>query len=118
MAERGVIVVGAGAAGLAVAAMVQRHGVPALVLERSKIGASWLQRYDRLRLNTTRLFSSLPGHVIQRANGRWVHRDDFVHYLERYADLHGLNVRCGIAVRRIDRHVEGGWLLSTSAGPV
>ena len=56
--------------------------------------------------------------MIQRANGRWVHRDDFVHYLERYADLHGLNVRCGIAVRRIDRHVEGGWLLSTSAGPV
>ena len=62
MNQRPVVVIGAGPAGLATAAELTRRRVPAIVLERSDaVGASWRGRYDRLRLNSSRWFSQLPG---------------------------------------------------------
>ncbi|ROS27918.1 NAD(P)/FAD-dependent oxidoreductase [Cellulomonas sp. PhB150] len=108
------LVVGAGPAGLAVAAALGARGVDATVLERADdVGASWRGHYDRLHLHTTRRWSSLPGTVIPRRYGRWVARDDVVAYLEEYA--RDLDVRTGVSVDRAD--ADGtGWVLTTSAG--
>ena len=112
------VVVGAGPAGLAAAAALGGRGVSALVLERSDgVGASWRGRYDRLRLNTARAVSGLPGAPIDARCGRWVGRDDFVAYLEDYAGRHGLRVRCGAAVGRIER-IKDGWGLQAGGGRV
>ena len=112
------VVVGAGPAGLAAAAALGGRGVSALVLERSDgVGASWRGRYDRLRLNTARAVSALPGAPIDASCGRWVGRDDFVAYLEDYAGRHGLRVRCGAAVGRIER-IKDGWGLQAGGGRV
>ncbi len=79
-----VAVVGAGPAGLAVAAMLRREGIAAVVLEAGdEPGAAWAWRYDRLRLHTHRRLSGLPGHAIPRAYGPWVARDDVQAYLAR-----------------------------------
>ena len=43
--------IGAGAAGLAAAAMLQRAGERVVVLERDTIGAPWSARYDRLHVD-------------------------------------------------------------------
>jgi putative flavoprotein involved in K+ transport len=111
------VVVGAGPAGLATAAMLRKQGVPVSVLERGEgVGASWRERYDGLRLNTLRWYSSQPGLRIDRRHGRWVERDDFVRYLERYADHHCIEVETGVAVVRVDRDVGGLWRLTTSRG--
>ena len=116
MEEFEAVVVGAGPAGLAAAAALGERGVRALVLERSgAVGASWRGRYDRLRLNTARAVSGLPGLPIDARCGRWVGRDDFVAYLEGYAGRHRLRVRCGATVERIDRE-GGGWALRTGGG--
>lgn len=112
------VVVGAGPAGLAAAAEFERRGLSALVLERSGgVGASWRARYDRLRLNTSRRMSGLPGYGITPSCGRWVGRDDFVAYLEGYARRHGLRVLFGTEATRIDRE-EDAWMVETSRGPL
>jgi putative flavoprotein involved in K+ transport len=112
------LVVGAGPAGLAAAAMLRARGVEAAVVEQaSVVGAAWHDHYDRLHLHTTRSLSALPGLRIPRGEGRWVPRDGVVRYLERYASHHAVPVRFGVRVGRLDP-ANGGWRAETSAGPL
>ena len=111
-----VTVLGAGAAGLAVAGQLKTRGVDSVVLERGPaVATSWRGRYDRLRLHTTRGLSGLPGLAIPREYGRWVRRDDLVRYLEAYARRFSLDVRTGITVDRITGGPDG-WSLKLHDG--
>ncbi|MEV7628517.1 NAD(P)/FAD-dependent oxidoreductase [Actinoplanes sp. NPDC089786] len=108
-----VTVLGAGAAGLGVAAALKARGVDSVVLERGPgVGSSWRGRYDRLKLHTTRRLSGLPGLPIPREYGRWVRRDDLVRYLEAYAAKFDLDVRTGATVESI----KPGWSLTLADG--
>jgi putative flavoprotein involved in K+ transport len=112
------IVIGAGPAGLASAAMLKQAGADVLVVDKADaVGASWRGHYDRLHLHTVRWLSHLPGYRFSRRHGRWVHRDGVVRYLEGYARHHGLDVRLGVAVQRLDREAEH-WRLHTPDGPL
>jgi putative flavoprotein involved in K+ transport len=116
MNDRQVIVVGAGAAGLASAAELRRKGIPALVIERTDaIAASWRERYERLRLNSSRPFSKLPGQRFARGTRIFPSRYDVVRYLERYAQDNSLEVRVGTALERIERD-GSDWIVRTSRG--
>src|SRR3954447_27041780 len=112
----GPVVVGAGPAGLAVAATLARQGQECAVLERAEsVGASWQGRYDSLRLHTVRWLSGLPGAPIPRRYGRWVARDDVVAYLRDYAERFGVRPEFGVEVLRVDR-ADPGWTVRTSRG--
>jgi putative flavoprotein involved in K+ transport len=116
MSERGTVVIGAGPAGLASAVELRRRGVPAMVLDQADaIGASWRGRYDRLRLNSSRWFSKLPGGAYARGTGIFPSRDEMVAYLESYAERYQLDVRLRTRVERIDRGAEG-WIVRTTRG--
>jgi putative flavoprotein involved in K+ transport len=87
-----------------------------VVLEQgSSVATSWRDRHQELRLNTIRWLSELPGLRLPRSMGRWVARDDYVAYLERFAAHQRLDIRFGVHVRRLDRSL-GGWRVATSAG--
>jgi cation diffusion facilitator CzcD-associated flavoprotein CzcO len=118
MSNGGTVVIGAGPAGLASAAHLRRRGVPVVVLERGDgIGASWRGRYDRLRLNTSRWFSRLPGGSYAPGTGVFPARDEVVAYLEDYARDNDLEVRLSTRVERIDPQ-GAGWVVRTTAGDV
>jgi cation diffusion facilitator CzcD-associated flavoprotein CzcO len=111
-----VLVVGAGPAGLAVAAELRRRGVESLVVDRgTSVGESWRRRYERLHLHTPRVQSALPGLRIPRSFGRWVAKDDMARYLVRYAEHHGIEPRFGTEVQRLERS-DGSWTAVTSDG--
>lgn len=111
-----IVIVGAGSAGLATAALLRRAGFEPLLLEAGpEPGAAWRSRYDRLRLHTPRLLSGLPGRRIPRRYGRWVSRDDLIAYFREYAQAERLDVRTGVRVERIDPDGEA-WLLHTADG--
>ena len=113
--QQEVLIVGAGAAGLGVAAELGRRGIPATVLERSdQVGASWRDRYEGLRLNNDRWSARLPRWWMRGA-GRWPAREEFIVHLDRYAERHRLEVRFGVEVERVERDADG-WRLETSAG--
>jgi putative flavoprotein involved in K+ transport len=114
--RRDALIVGAGPAGLAVAAQLVRRGIDALILERTEtVGSSWRTRYDGLRLNTDRWMARLPGLLVPQ--GRWPSRDDFVAYLETYSERYGVAMRFGTTVERIE-HCSRDWLVQSSKGPL
>jgi putative flavoprotein involved in K+ transport len=114
-AEIEIAIVGGGPAGLGVAGALRRRRLDAVVFERSDVGQSWRGRYDSMKLNTVRWMSGLPGMRVPRKSGRWPSRDDYVAYLERYADQNRLEVRRGVEVQRVDRD-DGAYRLRTSDG--
>ena len=108
------IVVGAGSAGLAAAAALQKRGFETVVLESSgAVGARWRSRYDELRLNSWRVMSNLQGYRMPRSCGRYPGRDDFVAYLERYAAHQRLRIRFDTKLARVERDRDL-WRLETS----
>ncbi|WP_299365353.1 NAD(P)/FAD-dependent oxidoreductase [uncultured Paracoccus sp.] len=111
-----VVVIGAGAAGLAAAAALSRHGIAADVLDRnSGIGESWRRRYDGLHLHTPRSHSSLPFRSIPRDWPTYLRRDEVAAYLEDYAASFDIQPRFGVDVREVAP--EGvGWRVVTGDG--
>lgn len=111
-----VLVIGAGPAGLAVAACLLRRGIDTAVVDRGEaVGESWRKRYDRLHLHTPRVQSALPGVRIPSRFGRWVAKDDMAEYLRLYARHHRIAPRFGTEVLRLDRD-ETGWSALCSDG--
>jgi putative flavoprotein involved in K+ transport len=111
--EAQVAVVGAGASGLAAAAMLEQRGHRPVVLEADeRIGGTWARRYDRLHLHTVRRFSGLPDHPLPVRLPRYVSKDQYADYLASYAAAFDLDVRLGTRVEKIRRQ-DGGWLVET-----
>jgi cation diffusion facilitator CzcD-associated flavoprotein CzcO len=98
------IIVGAGPAGLAMAAAFRARGLNASILEKSDaVGAVWRRHYDRLHLHTDRARSGLPGLTIPKACGRYPSRAQVVEYLEAYAARFALKPVLNAPVRAVRR---------------
>ena len=111
-----IVIVGAGAAGLAAAAALKRRRLDAVVLDQDdRIGGTWARRYERLHLHTVRSFSGLPYHSIPRSHARYVAKDLFAHYLEEYARVMELDVLLNEPVRKV-LPADGAWRLETDNG--
>lgn len=88
------IIIGAGAAGLAVSACLKQAGVSNIILEKSdKVAATWRKHYDRLHLHTDKKNSEMPFMAFPKAYPRYPTRDQVVTYLEDYARQFNLDIR-------------------------
>ncbi|WP_165352831.1 NAD(P)/FAD-dependent oxidoreductase [Loktanella sp. IMCC34160] len=98
------IIVGAGAAGLAVAACLKQGGLDPLVLDKApRLGGGWRHHYDRLVLHTSRGRSGLPGMAMPAHYPRYPTRAQVIDYLEGYAAKFRIGPRLGAEVTRADR---------------
>lgn len=113
-----IVVVGAGAAGLAAAATLRAGGFDPLVLDEDEaIGGTWLRRYDRLHLHTVRDHSGLPGYPIPRSQARYLSREAYAAYLQDYVRHHRLRVRLRTPVSALHRSAEPArWNIDAPAG--
>jgi cation diffusion facilitator CzcD-associated flavoprotein CzcO len=110
------VVIGAGPAGLAAAAELQKVGYSVVVIDKAdSVGSSWSHHYDRLHLHTSRPLSSLPGRPIPRQYGQWVARDDFRAYLADFATQEKLDVRLGVTASSVAKS-GNRWAVETSVG--
>jgi cation diffusion facilitator CzcD-associated flavoprotein CzcO len=114
--EQRVVVIGAGQGGISAALALKDAGVGALIVDRAdQLAAAWRDRYDRLRLNSSRWFSHLPGRRYPKGTPLFPGRDDVIAYLERHAREDGIELMLGTNVIRIDRD-DGAWVARTDHG--
>lgn len=111
-----VIVVGAGAAGLAMADALQRRGISVRVLEmEARLGEQWRRRHDQLQLNTHRALSKLSSLAYPAGTRAFPHKDVMVDYLARFAADRKIDVTFNTPVDRIERKGDC-WLVHTPSG--
>lgn len=107
------LIIGASAAGLAVAACLQTQQIPFLLLEKGgQVGAIWRRHYDRLHLHTVRAHSQLPGLPMPKSYARYPARAQVVDYLEAYARHFKLAPHFEQEVRAV-RPSNGNWQVKT-----
>ena len=111
-----VIVIGAGAAGLAAADALSRRGVPTVVLEKEqRVAEPWRRRHENLSLNTHRALSALPGLAYPPSTAAFPHKDIIVGHLEEFARARDIAIEFGTTVERIQSSGDG-WLVHTGQG--
>ncbi|KAL6859207.1 hypothetical protein ACP4OV_018209 [Aristida adscensionis] len=106
----GALIVGAGPAGLAVAACLREQGVPSVVLERAGCIASlWQHRtYDRLKLHLPKRFCELPMAPFPPHFPQYPSRAQFLAYLHAYARRFAVAPHFGAAVASARRDAACG----------
>jgi len=113
------VVVGAGWAGLGVSYSLARRGLRHSVLERGRIGETWLtQRWDSFRMNTPNVQTVMPGDRYEGSDPSGaLTRNQFVALLEDFAKRNGLPVEPETVVTELaSGHEKGEYRLTTSRG--
>jgi putative flavoprotein involved in K+ transport len=106
------VIVGGGQAGLSVGYHLQRRQRPFLILEgRPRVGDSWRERWDSLRLFSPSQFDGIDGMPFPAPSHSFPTKDEMAAYLESYAARFDLPVRTGARVERVARS-NGGFLVT------
>ena len=109
------LVIGAGPAGLAVAACLKKRGASCIIVDRAtEVGSSWRRRYDRLHLHSDRDRSTLPYLSFPAGTPRYPSREQVIEYLELYARHFELVPRFNEEVRTVLPR-NPGWITTTTA---
>ncbi len=102
------VVIGAGQAGLASGYYLRQHGERFIILdENARIGTSWRNRWDSLRLFTPSQLDQLPGMNFPAPEFYFPTKDEAGNYLESYAVKFDLPVRLGVKVQSLQRNNTG-----------
>jgi len=111
-----VIVIGAGAAGLASAACLQKEGIDFIVLEKQpKVATGWGNHYDRLHLHTSKKSSALPFKNFDPSVPKYPGRQQVVDYLENYARELNIHPWFNTEVLSVKREGQN-WITSANNG--
>jgi putative flavoprotein involved in K+ transport len=100
------VIIGAGPAGLAVAACLRAQGRTARIVDRAGApGGAYREIFDGMTLASPAVFNALPGLPLAHA-GEYTTVPEYRAYLERYAAHHRLDVERG-TVERVERAPAG-----------
>ena len=117
MAEHAeVIIIGGGQAGLALSYYLTQQQRPHLVLEQGQVGEAWrTKRWDSFTLVTPNWMTQLPGFSYQGDDPDGsLPREDFVKYLEQYAQSFNAPLQSGVRVTSVQQQPGGdGYLVET-----
>lgn len=88
-----VLIVGAGPAGLAVAALLKKHGIAFLLLDKNgRVGGAYNEIYSHMQLASPAKYVSLPGYALRHTE-EYINAGQYLAYLQAYARHFGLQPR-------------------------
>lgn len=107
------VVVGGGQSGLAMGYYLARQNRNFVILDAgSRVGETWRNRWDSLRLFTPAFHSGLPGMPFPAPGRSFPTKDETADYLEAYARKFDLPVHLGRRVEALSRRDDGYLLIA------
>jgi putative flavoprotein involved in K+ transport len=92
---------------------LSRHDIDFLIVDaNARIGDSWRQRWDSLKLFTPAKYSALPGLAFPGDPYHLPLRDEVADYLEWYSQVFDLPVRTNVRVKKV-RRIDKGYEIDT-----
>jgi putative flavoprotein involved in K+ transport len=111
------VIIGGGQAGLSVGYHLAQRGLRFVILDaNARIGDSWRNRWDSLRLFTPARYNGLDGKPFPGPAHAFSTKDEVADYLEAYAAQFELPVRAGIKVDGLSRNWSNGEGFVITAG--
>jgi putative flavoprotein involved in K+ transport len=108
------VVIGGGQAGLAMGYFLTRQDRDFAILDAGdRVGETWRNRWDSLKLFTPAFHNGLPGMPFPGPGSYFPTKDETADYLEAYARKFDLPIRLRRRVESLSRH-DGGYLVSTA----
>ncbi len=112
-----VLVIGAGQAGLAVGQQLQKTTLTFQIFERANtIGSAWKKRYNSLSLFTPRGYSALEGLEISGCQDTYPSRNEFIAYLNEYANFFNLPITLNNGVQSLTQNKPGQFIATLDNG--
>jgi putative flavoprotein involved in K+ transport len=88
------VIIGAAQSGLSMAYHLNRSKKDFLIVDGSdRIGASWLNRWDSLKLFTPTEYNHLPGLEFDAPRGYYPNKKDVAHYFESYVAHYNIPIQ-------------------------
>ena len=115
------LVIGAGQAGVAMSEHLSKHGVPHLVLEKSRIAESWrTARWDSLVANGPAWHDRFPNMTFPGlGDDDFAPKDQVAEYFAAYAERNAAPIRCGVEAKSLEKKADGsGFRVETSQGVI
>ncbi|WP_203247678.1 flavin-containing monooxygenase [Sporosarcina beigongshangi] len=102
------IVIGAGQAGLAMGYYLKQSNKRFLIIDKGQaLGEVWKNRYDSLKLFTPRMYSSLPGLILDGEQQGFPSKDEIANYIKHYTEIFALPVELNTEVISVTKNEEG-----------
>ncbi|MCG8732483.1 flavin-containing monooxygenase [Tenacibaculum finnmarkense] len=112
------VVIGGAQAGLSMAYHLKKIGKKFIVLDGEKeIGASWLNRWDSLKLFTPTEYNHLPGFKFDAPKGHYPTKVEVSDYFKNYVKKFDINVQLNTLVTSVKKN-ENGFLVGYKEGEI
>lgn len=110
------VIIGGAQAGLSMGYYLKKAGYSFLIIDKEdEIGASWLNRWDSLRLFTPSEFNNLPGLDFPAKKGHYPSKTEVADYFKKYAKTFNFPLQLNTLVTRIAKE-KGIFKIETSKG--
>ncbi|TAD96097.1 MAG: hypothetical protein EAZ97_14580 [Bacteroidetes bacterium] len=104
------LIIGAGLAGLAMAARLSWHKMPYQILEKSdQVAHSWEKHYDSLSMQTSKLYSALPHFAFPLHYPKYVPKNLLLEYCKNYAKEFAMPIVFGTEINNIKQLTDKNW---------
>lgn len=102
------VVIGGAQAGLSMAYHLSKMNKTFLILDgNSQIGASWLNRWDSLRLFTPTEYNHLPGLKFDAAKGHYPSKFEVANYFKQYVEKFNISIQLDTLVTAVSKTKDG-----------
>lgn len=110
------VVIGAAQAGLSIAYELKKRELNFILFDKeSEIGASWLNRWDSLKLFTPTEFNHLKGLSFPAPKGHYPTKYEVADYFKAYATKFEFPIRLNTLVEKVEKVTPRSFLVHTSS---